>query len=167
MRDFASPTRAAQLTTPAKLLYSAFAVLNLCGLLSSVMLYDGIVGFGARDTPAQLYERLLAHYDGPVYQKLLEVTHAHLFSTSVLLLVAGHLFLLTGATLRTKLWLIGVGVASVVLHLAAPWILYMGHGRFGSGLIYPVSGTLMLLSLGVMTAVPAWTMWRKPGAAAQ
>lgn len=164
MRDFISSNRAAELSLPGKVLYTAFAALTVCGLVSCAVLYDGIVDFGAHATPAELYGRLLAHYGRDAsaigYQKLVEVTHAHLFSTAVLLLVAGHLFLLTGATVRTKLWLIGIGVASVMLHLAAPWLLYALGGRAGSGLLYPVSGTAMLLSLGVMTCAPIWAMWR-------
>jgi hypothetical protein len=170
MRDFASrESRAASLSPAAKLLYSAFAGFNLLGLVSSAQLYGGIVGFGARDTPELLYRRLVAHYTGgatdgavaPLGERaLLELTHAHLFSMSVLLLVAGHLFLLTSASLRVKQWLIGIGIAAVAVHLAAPWLIRWLGGRAASGLVYPVSGAFLILSLGVMTIVPVWQMWR-------
>lgn len=172
MRDFeSSASRAALLPRPAKILYTAFAALNLLGLLSSVVLYDGIVGFEARATPRDLYRRLVAHYrPGPedadrasVTRRLAEVTHAHLFSTSVLLLVAGHLLLLSGVSVRLKNFLIGTGVASIVLHLAAPWLIVLAGGAYGVGLVYPVSGAFMLLSLGAMTTIPIWAMWRTGG----
>jgi hypothetical protein len=174
MRDFeSSASRAALLSFPAKVLYTSFAALNLLGLVSSVVLYDGIVVFEARATPTDLYRRLALHYrpgraaEGsapdravPVAQRLVEVTHAHLFSMSVLLLVAGHLLLLSGASPRLKNLLIGTGVASVALHLAAPWLLFFGGTAYGIGLVYPLSGGLMLVSLGLMTAIPVWAMWK-------
>jgi hypothetical protein len=169
MRDFeTSASRASLLPFPAKVLYSAFAALNLIGLVTSVILYDGIVGFEARATPRELYRRLVLHYrpagstpegTDAGARHLLEVTHAHLFSTSLLLLVSGHLLLLSGASRRVKNLLIAVGVASVALHLAAPWFIHFGGGAYGTGLVYPVSGGLLLVSLGSMTAIPLWAMW--------
>jgi hypothetical protein len=159
MRDFeSSRSRAAQLSSPAKLLYTVFAGLNLIGLLSAVPLYDGIVHFGVRATPSDLYRGLLAHYAS--YPSLLATTPAHLFSMSVLLLVSGHLMLLTSASPQLKNWTIGAGSASVALHLIAPWLIRWGGGRAATGLIYPISGGIMLLSLGLMTALPVWEMWR-------
>ena len=59
MREFASPTtRAAALSPPVKVLYTAFCGLTVAGLLSCVALYDGVVRFGARTTPAELYRHL-------------------------------------------------------------------------------------------------------------
>ena len=160
MRDFLGP-RAASLSTPAKMLYSAFAALNLLGLASSAILYDDIVRFDARSTPAELYARLTAHYAATDGRRLVETTHAHLFSMSVLLLVAGHLFLLTSASARAKLALIAVGTFAVFAHLAAPWIVRLGGGRGGSALAYPLTGALLFLALGAMTCIPVWEMWRR------
>jgi hypothetical protein len=162
MREFAPHGSLAALSRPAKVLYSAFALLNLAGLASSVALYDGFVDFRASATPSELYGRLVAHY-GPTgldRRALMEVTHAHLFTMSVLLLVAGHLFLLTRAPLRLKTTLITLGVAAVGLHLAAPWIVREAQGRAGSALLYPISGAILILTLGVMTILPSWEMWR-------
>ena len=70
MREFASPaTRAAALPRPVKALYTAFCALTAAGLLSCIGLYDGVVRFGVRTTPAELYGHLVSYYqpaaDGP------------------------------------------------------------------------------------------------------
>src|SRR5207302_7214433 len=112
MREFASPaSRAGALPRPVKVLYTAFCAFTVAGLLSCIGLYDGVVRFGARATPAELYQHLVTYYQpgaGPASaavgeaspapiptRRLLEVTHSHLFSMPLYLLVLGHLFLLT------------------------------------------------------------------------
>src|SRR5438094_4227795 len=110
MRECAAPaTRAAALPRPVKALDTAFCALTAAGLLSCIGLYDGVVRFGVRTTPAELYGHLVSYYqpaaDGPAApsreaapaprmsaRKLLEVTHFHLFSMPLYLLVLGHLF---------------------------------------------------------------------------
>ena len=130
MREFASPSaRAAALSRPVKMLYTAFCAFTALGLLSCVGLYDGIVGFAARATPAQLYANLIAHYQQAMEpRKLLEVTHFHLFSVPLYLLVVGHLFLLSGRGARTKTLVVTAAVALTALHLAAPWLVALGGG---------------------------------------
>jgi hypothetical protein len=164
MREFASTrSRASALSVPAKVLYTAFSALSIAGLLTSLALYDDVVRFGARTTPQELYENLIGYYQGTARRRMLEVTHDHLFSMPVFLLIAGHLFLLTSVTRRTKLFWIALGIAGTVLHLLAPWAVYWAGGAFAW--VYPITGALLLVSLSVMTGFPVWDMWRPPGAA--
>ncbi len=162
MREFASPSaRAAALSRPVKMLYTAFCAFTALGLLSCVGLYDGIVGFAARATPAQLYANLIAHYQQAMEpRKLLEVTHFHLFSVPLYLLVVGHLFLLSGRGARTKTLVVTAAVALTALHLAAPWLVALG-GR-ALAWIYPISGAGMLLGFAVLMGVPVYEMWSSP-----
>jgi hypothetical protein len=161
MREFASPgSRASALSLPARLLYTVFAALTLAGCLSCVVIYDAIVHFEARATPAQLGERLVAHYTSIDRGKLWETTHAHLFSMPVLLLVAGHLFLLSSASQRAKLWAIAITASAMVLHLLAPWVLAATSGRGGSAALYPITGGVQLLGIAILLAVPVYEMWR-------
>ena len=164
MREFASPsTRAAALPRPVKLLYTAFCAFTVAGLLSCVGLYDGVVRFGARTTPSELYDHLVSYYQtGTSARRLLEVTHFHLFSMPVYLLVFGHLFLLTGATARIKTAWISASVAATAVHLCAPWLVYFG-GR-SVAWIYPISGAALLASFAVLMGLPLVEMWR-PGVA--
>src|SRR5438552_16078489 len=103
MREFGSPaTRAAALPRPVKVLYTAFCAFTVAGLLACIGLYGGVVRFGARATPAELYEHVVTYYHpeaaataaaaaeaspSPMStRRLLEITHFHLFSMPLYLL---------------------------------------------------------------------------------
>jgi hypothetical protein len=160
MREFASDGRAASLSLPARILYTAFALFTLAGCVSCVVIYDGIVRFEARTTPDELRQRLAAHYDdAPSRAKLVETTHAHLFSMPILLLVAGHLFLLAGATLSIKVAVVSIASAATALHLAAPWLVVATHGHALAAALYPLSGGLLLIVFTLMLAIPVAQMW--------
>lgn len=89
-------------------------------------------------------------------RKLLEVTHFHLFSVPVYVLILAHLWLLT----RLPPWVHAAGVVASVaasaLHLAAPWLV---RGSPTLAALMPISGVAMLVVLGLVTAVPAVDMW--------
>jgi hypothetical protein len=172
MREFASATgRAAALSLPSRILYTVFALLVFAGCVTCVIIYDGIVQFGARTTPQELQARLVAHYLGSATpaidrQRLVETTHAHLFTMPVVLLVAGHLFLLCRASPRVKLLVIIVASLATTLHLAAPWLVIAARGQALAAALYPLSGGLLLLATTLMLGVPVWQMWqpRRPDA---
>jgi hypothetical protein len=97
------------------------------------------------------------------YRKLLEVTHFHLFTVPVFLLIIAHLFMLTGLGPSLKLTFIVTGFASSLLHLVAPWAIR--YGGAGWAWLYPLTGGAMALSLTFMTAYPIVVMWRAPAEA--
>ena len=151
MRDFQGgpPGRLRALPTGAKILYTAFVLATLAGLLVLWRLYGAAVG---DDGPAVYYAGAPAAAPasappaggGPAIElspedarprvivaqisdrKLLEVTHFHLFSIPVYVLVLAHLWLLA----KIPPWLQSAGVVGAVvtsgLHVAAPWIA-RGH----------------------------------------
>jgi hypothetical protein len=169
MREFAGGAgRIEALPLLAKVLYTAFVALTLVGLLSSLALYSRAVGFSAHATPHELYQHLIDHYRGSAgdeparFQRLLEVTHFHLFSMPVILLILGHLTLLTRATQSAKLWLNGTAIAATVIHIAVPWGIYLTGA--GVAWLYPISGGLLLVSYAVLGAFPVHQMWRRPPA---
>jgi hypothetical protein len=91
------------------------------------------------------------------YRKLLEVTHFHLFTVPVFLLIIAHLFMLTGLSSTAKSAWIVTGWGAAFVHLLAPWLI-----RYGGTLwtfTYPLSGAAMGLALGVMTVYPLIVMW--------
>src|SRR5215470_3901549 len=159
MREFASPSaRAATLPRAVKVLYTAFCGFTCLGLMSCIGLYDGIVKFGARTTPAELYEHLVGYYQaGIAPRKLLEVSHFHLFSVPLYLLVVGHLFLLCGLSARIKAAFVTSAAILTLIHLAAPWVVLLG-GR-ALAWIYPISGAGMLVGFAVLMGVPVFEMW--------
>ena len=92
------------------------------------------------------------------YRKLLEVTHFHLFTMPVVLLIIGHLFLATGLGDRAKLaWLVAAS-ASVAAHLATPWIVRYGGGRLA--FLHAITGIALTLTMSVLTIYPVLAMWR-------
>jgi len=192
MRQFASGGfRIWNLSPEAKLVYTGFGLMSLLALAVSILLYEdmvgprtgGVVGYyaGAKSTAPtvaapttgpKLDLPALDEDDAPPsiqikvsYRKLLETTHFHLFTVPVFLLIIAHLFMLTGLSTRTKATWVALGWLSSLLHLAAPWLI-----RFASPawhLLYPISGALMTVSLGIMTVYPIVVMWLprppKPG----
>lgn len=93
------------------------------------------------------------------YRKLLEITHFHLFTVPVFLLILTHLFMLTGLKARAKQLWITSGWSAATLHLGAPWLVRWS-GRWSW--LFPLSGGLLFLTGVVLTVYPAWVMWRAP-----
>jgi hypothetical protein len=93
-------------------------------------------------------------------RKLLEVTHFHLFSMPVYLMILAHLFMLSRLSPRTKLSWNALASLSVVLHIAAPWIARTGIS--GGPAFYAISGGLLMASFLVLAGVPLFEMWTSP-----
>ena len=170
MREFASATsRVAALPPPAKALYTGFCVLTALGFATCVGLYAQIVRFGAHTTPAELFDHLVAYYNpaaapagvGPVSsttpRALLQTTHFHLFSMSVLLLIIGHLFFMTRLGTKAKQGVIAAAVAATVLHLVAPWGIVLAGRKLA--VVYPLSGFALFATYAILMAVPLYEMW--------
>ena len=189
MRQFSSSGfRLWNLGREARVLYSAFCVLTFLGTVSSALYYGDLVGLGTRGI-ARYYAGTSdaggagraapaagAGSGGPVidvpeesgrpivvavsYRKLLEVTHFHLFTMPVVLLIVAHLFLATGLRDRTKLGWIVAGIVGVTLHLATPWLVRYGGG--GLAFLHAISGLALTVSMSVLTLYPVVVMWRPP-----
>jgi uncharacterized membrane protein len=173
MREFASATsRVASLPAPAKALYTGFCALTAMGFGTAIALYAQILRLGAQTTPAELFDHLVGYYNpaaapsgvGPLgsisTRALLQVTHFHLFSMSVVLLVIGHLFFLTRLDTRAKQGFILAAVFATALHLFAPWaIVFFGRAL---AMLYPLSGFALAATYGVLMAVPLYEMWSRP-----
>ncbi|MSP61042.1 MAG: hypothetical protein EXR72_12000 [Myxococcales bacterium] len=184
MRQFASSGfRLWNLAREAKLTYSFFGLFALLALSSSMLYYEDLVGLGGGGVRAY-YAGEVAPGGAPVrgaqggpeialpdekpreqgplvvaatYRKLLEVTHFHLFTVPVFLLIITHLFMLTGLATRSKVGWIAGGWLSALLHLAAPWLVRYGGSGFSP--LYGLSGALLGVTCLVLTAYPVWAMW--------
>jgi hypothetical protein len=189
VRQFASSGfRIWNLSRDAKLVYSGFGLFALLAIAVSMLFYEDLVGprtagvagyyAGAQKTmtsaPAARGPKIDMPFEERIevseritvavtYRKLLEVTHFHLFTLPVFLLIIAHLFMLTGLSSTAKLVWIAVGWSSSLLHLAAPWLIRYGSAAWS--FTYPLSGAIMGLALSVMTLYPMIVMWlpRKRG----
>jgi hypothetical protein len=187
MRQFASGGfRLWNLGVEAKVLYTAFCGLILCGIVSSALYYGDLVGGGLQgvrryysgeESPAGATGGGEPARIGPVievpvdveaqrqpivvavtYRKLLEVTHFHLFTMPVVLLIVGHLFFATALGSRAKLAWISAASVTVVLHIATPWLVRYLSPRLA--ILHAVSGAAMTIAMGVLTIYPVIVMWR-------
>jgi hypothetical protein len=181
VRQFASSGfRLWNLGREAKVVYTAFGLFSLLALLVSVLFYEDLVGprsggvaayyagsvADAHATPKQGGGPHIELPDetppSPItvavsYRKLLEVTHFHLFTVPVFLLIIAHLFMLTGLSPTAKLAWIAAAWLSALVHLGAPWVI-----RYGSAALawlYPLSGGVMALATIVLTVYPIVVMW--------
>ena len=195
MRQFASGGfRLWNLSVEAKVLYTAFCVLILCGIVSSALYYGDLVGGGlggvrryyggesddgtagpaggaepsragpAIDMPPDVDARPQKIVVAVTYRKLLEVTHFHLFTMPVVLLIVGHLFFATALSPRAKLGWVGTASATVFLHIGTPWLVR--YVSTGLAFLHAFSGAAMTLAMGVLTIYPVFAMWRKAPARA-
>ncbi len=187
MRQFASSGfRIWNLSREAKLIYTGFGLFSIAAIAVSMMFYEDLVGpksagvagyyagaaHGAAakpappsageagpkiempDEPAPSSEQLTV---AVTYRKLLEVTHFHLFTVPVFLLIIAHLFMLTGLSSAAKSAWIATGWLSAFAHLLAPWLIRYGSASWS--VLYPTSGAIMGLALTVMTVYPIVVMW--------
>ena len=205
MRQFAAKgLRIWNLSREAKVIYSFFCGLSLLAMLSSLLLYEDLVGpslggahlrrvadYYANDAappPATVASSPAAAEGGPAialpadeptaeaapttagaprgpqrltitvpYRKLLEVTHFHLFTVPVFLLILTHLFLMTGISRQAQRLWIWLGWLSASLHIATPWIVRALGARSAS--LHAVSGLAFLLSSLALCVLPLWQMW--------
>jgi hypothetical protein len=182
MQDFTRPSgRLRALPVTARAVYSVFLAFTILGLALTLMLTYDMVGLdlsgagqyyggGAppieeavvEDGPALVIPpdgEELAVYEPMPRRKLLEITHFHLFSMPVYLLILSHMYMLSRARKRSKTAWITIGSLGTLLHVAAPWLVAY---RLGAGVaVYALSGVLMLLSYAWMSVVPLWEMWRR------
>tara|TARA_R110002096_G_scaffold436038_2_gene665779 strand:+ start:42616 stop:43236 length:621 start_codon:yes stop_codon:yes gene_type:complete len=91
-------------------------------------------------------------------RKLLEVTHFHLFTLPIFLLVIAHIFMLCAMDPQVKAAAIVSGVLSSGIHMLAPWLVFWGGASWAW--LMPVTGAWMTLSMFVLMLWPAWAMWR-------
>jgi hypothetical protein len=178
VRDFQAgpPGRLRVLPVGAKILYTAFAIATVIALLVSWRLYGAAVGdagpavyyAGATAAPAPAPKadaaielgpedaKPRAYVDQIPERKLLEVTHFHLFTIPVYVLILAHLWLLAKVPPWAQHTGVVAAVATTALHLAAPWMV---RGRPGLAFLMGGSGIAMLLTLGVMALGSVIDMW--------
>ncbi len=183
MQDFTRPSgRLRALPVTARVVYTIFLSFTLLGLALTLVLTHDMVGidlsgaaqyYGGEAPPIDDLEEPeggpalvippdgedLAVYESMPRRKLLEITHFHLFSMPVYLLILSHMYMLSRARKQSKTAWIAIGSAGTLLHVAAPWLVAAGYA--GGVFAYAVSGLMMLSSFAWMSAVPLWEMWRR------
>jgi hypothetical protein len=159
MRDFISraPSVLRRMDVSARLVYTAFLVFLVVGLLTAALLHGDGMGTSA-DTAAAYWRGDEAQMTYPKsYRQLLELTHFHLFTEPVTFLVAAHLYNLSGDARARKLAACVATLAAMAVQIALPWLVtYAGAGW--AMLLVPVH-VVLVAGLLYMAGVSAWDMW--------
>ena len=147
--------RGASLET--RVAYTGFLLLMLPAAVSLLALSVGRTGF-APATIAAYYRGGESEMSFPKqFWQLMEVTHFHLFSVPVVLLVLSHLLSATPVGTRARVGLTVGTFAGAALELAGPWAVRYLAGGFA----YMLLAGWILLGAGVfsMTVISLACMW--------
>jgi hypothetical protein len=160
MKNFAAPSfRLRDASFEIRLIYSLFLIFILTGLATVWFLQFQRVGIS--------YERVVAYYlggeiGGQIFfaknlNALLEETHFHAFTMSVVFLILGHLFLATSLSRSAKLFFILITFFSHVFDMAGSWLTRMLSPLFAYLLIASWLG--LWIGYAAMILSPLYEMW--------
>ena len=160
MKNFAhSSFRLRESSFEIRLVYSLFLLFILGGLATTWAFQFERIGFS--------YQRIVAYYLGGEIQgqmffpknlnALLEETHFHTFTMSVVFLILSHLFLATSLGRATKLLFILVTFFSHAADMGSTWLIRLQSAGFAYVLLASWVG-LWVGYLG-MILIPLYEMW--------
>ncbi|QRN93126.1 hypothetical protein JRI60_28405 [Archangium violaceum] len=185
MRQFARPFPITRLSLEARVLYTGFLLFLVLGFVSSAWLYADsfgslsgqgaaeyyrggataavpapaveAVGGPALELPEETAEAAPMRLEKPPRQ-VMETFHFHLFTVPVVLLIVGHLFMLTALSTRLKVGVITVASVATFVHLLAPLLVRFVGPQWGW--LMPVSVVGAAVGWLPMLLWPLWEMWR-------
>lgn len=91
------------------------------------------------------------------FGELVELTHFHLFSMPVLLLVQGHIFMMTAWKDRAKMAVVTASFVGGALYIAAPWLVTYVSPGFSH--LLTLARVLLMGCLTLYLVVPMREMW--------
>jgi hypothetical protein len=147
--------RSASLET--RLAYTGFLVLMLPAVASLLALSVGRMGFSARAV-ATYYRGGEQEMSFPkLFWQMMEVSHFHLFSVPVVVLILAHLLYATPISRRARVALTAATYLGAVLELAGPWAVRY----FAAAFAYALLAGWVLLSAGMlsMAGIALASMW--------
>jgi hypothetical protein len=147
---------------PLRLVYAGFLVLLAPGLLSQLAFHVGRIGL----TPAAVATYYRGGEEGEVmvfpktFGQILELTHAHAFTMSVVFLILAHLFVSTSVSDRFNASALAATFLGLFGDLASPWLV-----RYvAAGFAWIALGAWALEAAGTLTlaAVTGWEYVGRP-----
>ena len=158
MRDFGGRTRLGRLDPGGKLVYTAFLVFVMGGMVSAALLHHDGMGLDAQTAASWWVGDEAAMRYPKSYRQILELTHFHLFTEPVCFLVIAHLYHLGGQALALRVGVTAGTLLCMAGQVALPWLVaYVGSGF--AALMLPVHAGL-LLGLLWMSLSAIHEMWR-------
>jgi len=151
--------RTASLET--RLAYTCFLLLMLPGLATLVALSIGRSGFNPH--------AIAAYYRGgesemsfaKSFWQLLEVSHFHLFTIPVVVLILSHLLYATPYSVRLRVWLTAMAFSGAFLDALGPW----GVRYVSPGCVYGLmlGWALLAVGLSLIVFLSLLAMWGPAG----
>ena len=138
-----------------KIVTTIFLIFMLIGIATNLLISYAKTGFS--------YNGLIEYYRGvesgypKTYLELLETTHFHVFSMSVVFLILAHVFLMSSWSYRLKVMVIIISFLAMLAEICSPWLITYVSPKFAVLMI--ISGTIIALSLLLYIVVPMYEMW--------
>ncbi len=147
--------RTASLET--RLAYSGFLALTLPGLVTLVALSVGRIGWSPHAI-AVYYRGGESEMSFPKqFWQMVEVSHFHLFSVPIVVLILSHLVSSTAISVRARIVLTVMTYLGAALELAGPWAVRYVAGSFAYALI--AGWVLLAAGMSCMVVISLVAMW--------
>ena len=157
MRIFATPTRRRSLPLPLRVLMTFYLLTVLLGLGSSAAKYATRTGVAPASVVRYYAGDAAGEVEPPKSTRFLtDVTHPHLFSVPLVLLVVCHLVHMTGLPAAALVALDGATFLGFLATFGLPWL---GADRPGLAPLLVASGTLFLLATALQTILALVFLW--------
>jgi hypothetical protein len=147
--------RSASLET--RVAYTGFLILTAPGAATLVALSVGRMGLSP-SAIATYYRGGETEMSFPKqFWQLMEVSHFHLFSVPVVVLILAHLLYATPISVRARVWLTGGTYLGAALEIAGPWAVRYVAGGFAWLLL--AGWILLALGIVAIVAITLVSMW--------
>lgn len=164
MREFwLRPGALRRVDVGGRVLYSAFLVFTVAGLLTAALLHGDGMGASVAQTAAYWRGDEAQMLYPKSYRQLVELTHFHLFTEPVTFLVVAHLYNLTGDAAKRKAVAAVLTLVGMTLQIGLPWLVtYVGAGWAALFLPAHAALTAGLLYMSGVALLDMW--WPRPAA---
>jgi hypothetical protein len=147
--------RTASLET--RLAYSCFLALILPGVVTLLALSAGRIGWSPHAI-AVYYRGGESEMSFPKQLwQMVEVSHFHLFSVPIVVLILSHLVSATRLSVRARIRLTVTTYLGAALELAGPWAVRYVAGGFAYALL--AGWVLLAAGMSSMVVISLWAMW--------
>lgn len=159
MKEFQNQKMAIhRLSKPTRFVYSAFLTFSLISYVVMIVIATQRAGW----FPGGVSDYFLGNEARDTYPKttgeLLEVSHFHLFTIPLMLLVQGHIFVMSSFSKKWIHWVVTASFISGAFYITGPWlVIYIGPSTAIIGIF---GRFILIVTLFIMTIYPLKDMWR-------
>ncbi len=157
MKYFAENNGLSVLSRDKKIALTMFLAMITLGYISGILMAlhrsgmepQRVAGYYLGDESRLIFPK--------TYGSLLEITHFHLFSMSIIFLAITHLFLICKLSSRLKILLLFLSFTGLMADMASPWLILYEDAAWAWLMV--VSLPFLSLSLFIMVALILRELW--------